>query len=291
VSAPRDGRERPAELAPPRPPLAAPLDEPSDEPSDEVEPLEPVIARYRREGYAVLERALDVSLVTTALARIEAIMRGEVDPTPFFFQHDTTSGRYDDLTYGRGFVGPSDNYRKLEKLERDPVLRAFVEQPLFARIARRVLGEHVTLYRAIVMNKAARGPSGVGGTVLPWHQDGGALWGLDREPELQLWASLDDAPLEAGCLSFVPGTHHEGLVTRLGGMLPPERAAEAERRAVHVPTRAGDLVLLHNHVWHASGVNVTDRPRRALSVCLLRGDTRCVRKKRAPRAFVRLFQR
>ena len=261
-------------------PLPSPLPEAS---------LDEALLAYRRDGFALVRGAFSPAALEPLVARVEAIMRGAVDPTPFFFQHDTESGRYEDLTYGRGWVGPSDNYRKLEKLEHDPLVRAFLEQPVLAGVARRVLGEHVTLYRAIVMNKAARGASGVGGTVLPWHQDGGALWGLDREPELSLWIGLDDAPEDAGCLTFVPGSHRGGLVTRLGGMLPESRAGEADARSLALPTRAGDLVLLHNHVWHASGVNRTARPRRALSVCLLRGETRCVRKKRAPRVFVRLF--
>lgn len=47
----------------------------------------------------------------------------------------------------------------------------------------------LTLYRAILMNKHAGG-----GSDLPWHQDGGDFWGLDRDPVLQIWTAMDDAP-------------------------------------------------------------------------------------------------
>jgi ectoine hydroxylase-related dioxygenase (phytanoyl-CoA dioxygenase family) len=47
--------------------------------------------------------------------------------------------------------------------------------------------------------------------------------------------------------------------------------------------------LLHNHLWHRSLVNRTGKPRRAFSVCYMSGDTRCTRKKRAPREFFRVF--
>jgi ectoine hydroxylase-related dioxygenase (phytanoyl-CoA dioxygenase family) len=58
---------------------------------------------------------------------------------------------------------------------------------------------------------------------------------------------------------------------------------------VSVPAAAGDVVLIHNHVWHRSGRNRTGRPRRALTVCLMSAATRCLRKRRAPREFYALF--
>ena len=74
------------------------------------------------------------------------------------------------------------------------------------RVARAVYGpEPLAIYRALLMTKGAGG-----GTVLPWHQDAGRFWGIDRDPELQLWTALDDAPEEAGCVEVLPGTHREG---------------------------------------------------------------------------------
>src|SRR5439155_10016650 len=110
-------------------------------------------------------------------------------------QHDSDSGRYEDLRYGEGWVGPSLDYRKLEKLERDDLFRALIENPLFARIAGSVIGPDVAIYRAVVFNKSKRG-----GSPLPWHQDGGNYWGLDRDPILQIWTALDPCTEEAGCV-------------------------------------------------------------------------------------------
>ena len=218
--------------------------------------------------------------------RADDLMLGRVVYPDLFFQHDTSTGRYDDLEFGKGWQGPSLNYRKIEKIERDPVFWELLTNELFARIARTVLGDEVTLYRAVLFTKAARG-----GTVLPWHQDGGRFWGLDRDPELQIWVALDDAPADAGCVEVLPRSHLAGLVTPLGGVVPANHAVarDAERDAVAVPARAGEALLLHNMMWHRSGVNTTDQPRRAFTACYLRGDTRCTRKKRAPRVFPRVF--
>jgi phytanoyl-CoA hydroxylase len=131
-----------------------------------------------------------------------------------------------------------------------------------------------------------------GGTPLGWHQDGGRFWGVDRAPTLQIWTALDDAPVEAGCLEALPGSHLHGLATPEGGLVPASLLAHAraDERAVAYPVKAGESILIHNHVWHRSGVNRTPNPRRGLSVCLMSALTRCLRRKRAPRQFVRLFE-
>jgi hypothetical protein len=219
-------------------------------------------------------------------ARADAIMLGQVTIPGLFFQLDTTTGDYEDLVFGRGYEGPSLNYRKIEKLERDPLFRAWIEEPLFEGVARSLIAGPVAIYRAVLMTKGSGG-----GTVLPWHQDGGLFWGLDRDPILQVWTALDDAPIEAGCVEVVPGSHRQGLATPLGGVIPDDRvkAAGANERALALPARAGETILLHNHLWHRSLVNRTGQTRRAFSVCYMSASTLCTRKKRAPRKFVEVF--
>src|SRR5262249_51858366 len=147
-------------------------------------------------------------------ARSDDLMLGRVTYPGLFFQLDTTTGSYDDLTFGRGWEGPSLNYRKIEKLEVDPIFRAWIENPLFEKIARRMAEGDIAIYRALIFGKAA-----TGGTLLPWHQDGGSFWGLDRDPELQIWTALDDAPVDGGCVEVIDKSHRDGLATPLGGMV------------------------------------------------------------------------
>ena len=87
----------------------------------------------------------------------------------------------------------------------------------------------ITLYRAFLMNKHAGG-----GSDLPWHQDGGEFWGLDRDPSLQIWTALDDAPFGGGCVEVLPGTHRGGLATPLGGVVPANKL-ELETGCVPMP--------------------------------------------------------
>lgn len=248
--------------------------------------LEDVVARYRRDGFATLGKVVPDEVLELLRARIDAIMLGEITHEGLFFQHDGATGRYEDAPIGLGWQGPSRNYRKIEKLERDPLFFAYLDGQLFARVAHRMIEGDVVLYRAIVMNKGESG-----GSDLPWHQDGGSFWGLDRDPELQIWTALDDAPLDGGCLEFVPGTHRHGLATPLGGVIPDEIVArEAATEHVKLPARAGEVVLIHNYVWHRSARSTSGHARRAFSVCYMPATTKCRRKKRAPRVFVPVFR-
>jgi phytanoyl-CoA hydroxylase len=244
------------------------------------------LATFADQGFARLGRIASDEALSQLRARADDLMEGRVTHDALFFQRDAPTGLYEDLPYGRGFQGPSLDYRKIEKLEHDPVFRAWLENPIFERIARAVLGDEIYVLRAMLMTKPARG-----GTPLPWHQDSGRFWGISRDPCLQLWTALDDAPPETGCVEVFPGSHHDGLATLQGGVVPRAivEARGADAKAVALPARAGDVLLIHNLAWHRSGVNVTDAPRRAFSVCFVDPTVRCTRTRKAPRQFPRAF--
>lgn len=249
--------------------------------------IDEAVAHYWEHGWARLGKVGDDETIAALRARADAIMMGEVTYPGLFFQHDSASGRYEDLEYGKGWKGPSLAYRKVEKLELDPLYWSWITNDVFRRVASKVYpNQDVTLYRAFLMNKHAGG-----GSDLPWHQDGGQFWGLDRDPVLQIWTALDDAPETGGCVEFAVGSHRNGLATPLGGVVPDDKLAAvgAEYKALLVPAVAGEVLLIHNHVWHRSGRTTAGKPRRALSVCYMDGRTACRRRKRDPRTFVRVF--
>jgi phytanoyl-CoA hydroxylase len=254
--------------------------------SDAMPPLGEVLAHFAEHGYARLGRVMTDEGLSMLRARADDIMLGKITHEGMFFQLDTKTGSYRDLVYGRGYEGPSLDYRKIEKLERDELFRSWIENALFERVGRALIEGSIVIYRAVLMTKGS-----TGGTVLPWHQDGGLFWGLDRDPMLQIWTALDDAPVEAGCVEVVPGSHRQGLATPLGGVVPEEHVTSrsANTSSLALPAEAGEAILIHNHVWHRSLVNRTGKPRRAFSVCYMSAATRCTRKKRAPRQFVGVF--
>ena len=250
--------------------------------------LEGCLAQLATQGYARLGRVLDDRGLAALRERAEDLMLGRVTYPGLFFQLDGTTGRSADAPRGLGWQGPSLIYRKLEKLERDPRFLEWLSNPLFGRIACGRIEGGVVIYRAILFNKGA-----AAGSEIPWHQDGGKLWGLSREPELQIWTALDDAPEDGGCLEVVPGSHTWGLATPLGGVVPDDQvlAREAFSRAVALPVQAGEVVLLDSQVWHRSSRNRPGHRRLAFSVCYMSAATRCLRKRRPPRRFFEVFPR
>ncbi len=109
------------------------------------------------------------------------------------------------------------------------------------------------------------------GSPAPWHQDE-AYWNPDIEyHSLSVWVPLQDAPVESGCLHFVPGTHRmEVLSHHTIGHDPRIHALEIDpsdrydlSTAVACPLRAGGATLHYSRTMHYAGPNLTDRPRRA----------------------------
>lgn len=250
--------------------------------------LDEPLAHLSTHGYARLGKVLGHDGLEELRERAQELMLGKVTYPGLFFQLDATTGRYEDTPIGLGWQGPSLRYRKLEKLELDDRFRAWLENPLFERIARALIEGPAVLYRAIIFNKAAEG-----GSDIPWHQDAGKLWGLSANPTLQIWTALDDAPLGAGCLEVVPGTHVNGLASELGGVVPGDkvRDEQADSRAVALPVEAGEAVLIHNLLWHRSGRGIFGQRRLAFSACYMSENVKCLRRKRAPRTFFPVFRR
>lgn len=243
-----------------------------------------VLTTFREQGYVVLGPLLTSEGAVELGRRAETLLTHE---TPgVFYQPEPASGRYEDLAFGAGWQGPEQRYRKLERLENDPLFATWIANPAFERLATAHLGEDVRLYRSVLWNKRASG-----GMAVPWHQDDGRFWGLDRPPSFQIWTALDPASEQAGCLEVVPGSHLAGLASREGGTVLPDSLSreEAASRKVLLPAERGTCILVHNHLWHRTGINQTSNPRRALSVSYLSGETRCRRKRRAPRTFPRVF--
>ncbi len=73
------------------------------------------------------------------------------------------------------------------------------------------------------------------------------------------------------------GSHKLGVINPLdpSAFLTEEQARQhaPADKIVHLEMAAGEVVLLHNWLLHASDVNHTDIPRRAFSVCYMDANT------------------
>ncbi len=227
---------------------------------------------YHLEGYLRLGKVLDDRELDTLRRRIDDIMLGKVVQPGIQVQLDT-GGAYDELPDAvEGVPTPTLAYRKVQGLEQDPLFMALIQHPLFRDICGHEYGAHaaISIFRAMIMNK----PAGQG-TMLPWHQDGGDVWKLDRDPVVTVWVALDPATRENGCMRIVPGTHRLGLLSRFGSTLS---AASVERYCEpdsvdYLEAEAGEAILMHNWLLHRSDVNHTSTPRRAFTACYMDART------------------
>lgn len=83
----------------------------------------------------------------------------------------------------------------------------------------------------------------------------------DQRLMVQLLTMLDDFSPETGATWLLPGSHK---VDRT----PSDE--EFRANAVQISADAGQLLLFDSRVWHAAGVNRSDRPRRALTLTFTR---------------------
>ena len=243
------------------------------------------LAAFERDGYVRLGRILSDEELTALQQRIDAIMLGEYRYPEMMMQLDSDTGDYaDNKPQTRGWKGATLGYRKIVQLEQDPVFLAFMQRPLYRDITRKLIGEHVSIYRSMFMNKPANR-----GTLLPWHQDGGRIWNLTSDPIVTLWLALDPATRANGCVQVIPGSLRLGLLSEHGHTITSEQeAAHCLEEAIDfIELKAGECVLLHNWTLHRSDRNSSDQARRAFSLCLM--DARTRHRSKPTRRFPVLF--
>ena len=88
----------------------------------------------------------------------------------------------------------------------------------FERVARKpeivdviedLLGPNIKLYTDQLMMKPR-----FNGTVTDWHQDSMAWHQFAPQQHISCWVALDDATVENGCMTVVPGSHKWGPIAR-----------------------------------------------------------------------------
>lgn len=91
----------------------------------------------------------------------------------------------------------------------DPKVDTIARDPRIGRMVCRLLGSpHARLFSEALLEKP---PASEGSKETPWHQDS-CYEPFDRRDAVNVWAAIEDMPLEQGPIEFLTGSH------RLGGM-------------------------------------------------------------------------
>ena len=123
-------------------------------------------------------------------------------------------------------------------------------------------------------------PPQIGGVNM-WHQDAPYWPIIAPMTEVTAWVALDDADETNGCMSMVPGSHLWGnnidfLHTLKSFDDMPDQFDGHEIKVMRCPVKKGEVHYHHALTWHASHANTSGRPRRAIALHYMTGETRYV---------------
>lgn len=128
-----------------------------------------------------------------------------------------------------------------------------------------LIGSNIQVYYSQLMMKAPRQ-----GFTAPWHQDA-AFFPHGRSRVLACSVAIDDATIENGCISVIPGSHRLGLINHYDeagvftGIVCDHNDFDP-RTAVSLTAKAGSVLFWHSLTLHSSPPNRTDTPRRILVI-------------------------
>ena len=186
------------------------------------------------------------------------------------------------LRWARGVGRDTAEVRILDRhFDVEPVWR-LATHPRVLDTVEAVLGPDVML---LASNFFCKYPADERGErFVAWHQDV-TYWGLEPPRAITAWIAIDDADVENGCMSVIPGSHRLGLLEhsksdRAGNLLSINQevpdALFDERRAVSMPLWAGQASLHDGMLLHGSHPNRSSRRRCGLAVRFTTPDVRQV---------------
>jgi len=168
------------------------------------------------------------------------------------------------------------------------IVNIWEASPAFAELTRHpVIGEEMAQLTGaddlrIWHDQIQYKPASKGGVNM-WHQDA-PLWPiLAPMTEVSAWVALDDVDVENGCMSMVPGSHTWGdHMAHLNTWKDyykdvPKKFKGRRVKVKSCPVRKGEVHYHHALTWHGSHANTSGRPRRAIALHFMTGDTRFVK--------------
>lgn len=152
-----------------------------------------------------------------------------------------------------------------------------------------LIGPDIRLFHLTVWPKDAGS-----GAHVSWHQDA-TYFALEPACHVTAWVALTDAPVEAGCMEVVPGSHKLGQLKHAEMQDPDNLLSRGQtlavdvdrRRTVHMPVRAGQFSLHHTHLVHNSGPNRSHDRRIGLGISYIPTHARCTARRRITAMLVR----
>lgn len=212
------------------------------------------LARYRSEGYLLVEGLLDRATMERLRAAADALVARAA--------RMTASDDVLDLAPDHRPEAPK--VRRIKKPDaHDPAFAALARDPRIIAAIAPLIGPDIRL-QGSKLNLKSPGH----GEPVEWHQDW-AFYPHTNDDLLAVGVPLDDCDLENGPLMVVPGTHRGPTFDhhadgRFVGAIDPARAGIDVGGAVPLLAKAGSVTIHHVRMVHGSAPNRSPRQRRLL---------------------------
>jgi ectoine hydroxylase-related dioxygenase (phytanoyl-CoA dioxygenase family) len=225
----------------------------------------------KREGFIVLRRVLDRKGVDELLLELDRLAHS------YALLPRIRDGL--DLEPRQDAARKLPTFRKIGGIcEMSPAFARLMRNRRVLDVLHPVMGKVIELYRDVCMMKPARV-----GREKPWHQDS-VYWPWDPMACISAMTALDDASPENGCLQVVPRSHLKAL-QHYGKELQCD-VSEFQDRTTYVPLEAGDILIFHGLMLHASEPNRSDQDRRVCIVSYKTPDLKYIGKGEPPEPHV-----
>ncbi len=152
-----------------------------------------------------------------------------------------------------------------------------------------LIGPDIRLFHLSVWPKDAGS-----GAYVSWHQDS-TYFALEPACHVTAWVALTDAPIEAGCMEVVPGSHKLGQLRHAEMQDPDNLLSRGQElsdgfdrsRTAFMPVKAGQFSLHHTHLVHNSRPNRSRDRRIGLGISYIPTWARCTASTRVSAMLVR----
>jgi len=243
-------------------------------------PTDEDVAGYAEHGWYLSKKLFTDAEVDRLLAASEAFYAGARDRRlPL---------RPQTLAYWEPSDGEVQRHNDYVHYESDEIA-AILRKPIIGAVAARLAGTaEIRLFQSTLIYKPPRPdePS----NVVPWHFDRHYWQTCTSDRMLTAFIPFHDCDEQMGTITMVDGSHlwkelpaGDGVTRHFAHRDPAElermlheNARYNDREVVKLPITIpkGHLSFHHCRIYHGSGPNLSDRPRRAVSLHLQDGENR-----------------
>jgi ectoine hydroxylase-related dioxygenase (phytanoyl-CoA dioxygenase family) len=226
------------------------------------------IAEFKSQGYLRGATVIDDAQVEILRAEVERVIvdRNRTDIPQPVLCHNFTGNETAPVWQIVNIWEASDAYRELIRNE-----------TICEEMAQLTGANELRIWHDQIQYK----PASKGGVNM-WHQDA-PLWPIIAPmTEVTAWVALDDVDVDNGCMSMVPGSHLWGdhmnyLATWKDFVKDVPKTFEGHDVVVRkCPVKKGEVHYHHSLTWHGSHANTSGRPRRAIALHFMTGETHYV---------------